>query len=209
MAICLFSLAGIPPLVGFWGKFEIFASALAAQRRDESRSFLVLAVIGVLNAAIGAYYYLRIVVVMYLTPAEGGGRRSRGGWPVAASVAACASLTVVLGIVLDACRGQRPAPPPDRPWPIPHPPAPQLPRSPARMGFIECELTISLAPRQWGEGALCILDFRLRISDCGMRGGVSSPSPRGSGERVPEGRVRGLSIGESNRPTNQVCHREV
>ncbi len=97
MAICLLSLSGIPPLLGFWGKFEIFASALAAQGLDDSWSFLVLAILGVLNSAVGAYYYLRIVVLMYLVPAKEE-LRFRGGWPVAASVAACAGLTVVLGL---------------------------------------------------------------------------------------------------------------
>ena len=92
----MLSLSGIPPLVGFWGKFEIFTSALAAEEMDESW-FLWLAIIGVLNAAIGAYYYLRIVVLMYLSPArEPIG--TRGGWPVSISVAACAGLTVALGL---------------------------------------------------------------------------------------------------------------
>ncbi len=97
LAVCLLSLSGIPPLLGFWGKFEIFASALAAQDLEQSWNFMILAVIGVLNAAVGAYYYLRIVVLMYLAPA---GEESRfgGGWPVAASVAACAGLTVLLGV---------------------------------------------------------------------------------------------------------------
>src|SRR5262249_7019083 len=80
-----------------WGKFEIFASALAARSLDDSWSMLALAILGVLNAAVGAYYYLRIVVLMYLSPAQDE-VRVRGGWPVASSVAACAGLTVVLGL---------------------------------------------------------------------------------------------------------------
>ena len=54
LAVCLLSLSGIPPLLGFWAKFEIFTSALAARGVDESWSFLVLAILGVLNAAVGA-----------------------------------------------------------------------------------------------------------------------------------------------------------
>jgi NADH-quinone oxidoreductase subunit N len=97
LSVCLLSLSGIPPLLGFMGKFQIFTAALAAQSGEESWSFLLLAVIGVLNAAVGAYYYLRIVVVMYFSPSREP-VRLRGGWPVALSVAACASLTVLLGL---------------------------------------------------------------------------------------------------------------
>ncbi|MGZ3316422.1 MAG: hypothetical protein ACXU95_03885, partial [Isosphaeraceae bacterium] len=64
---------------------------------DNSGPFTLLAVIGVLNAAVGAYYYLRIVVTMYLQPA----RQTvvpRGGWPVALAVGACASLSLILGL---------------------------------------------------------------------------------------------------------------
>jgi len=97
LAICLLSLSGIPPLAGFWGKLEIFASAFAADPDDNTGPFTLLAVIGVLNAAVGAYYYLRIVVTMYLRPA----RQTvvpRGGWPVALAVGACASLSLILGL---------------------------------------------------------------------------------------------------------------
>jgi NADH-quinone oxidoreductase subunit N len=98
LAICLLSLSGVPPLLGFMAKFEIFTAALAADGVDDSWIFIVLAVIGVLNAAVGAYYYLRIIVVMYYDrPREP--VQVRGGWPVAASVAVCTGLTVLLGLV--------------------------------------------------------------------------------------------------------------
>jgi NADH-quinone oxidoreductase subunit N len=58
LAIFMFSMAGIPPLVGFFGKFYVFLAAIEAQ-------LYVLAVVGVLTSVIGAYYYLRIVKLMY------------------------------------------------------------------------------------------------------------------------------------------------
>ena len=97
LSICLLSLSGIPPLVGFWAKFEVFSSLLAAAQRGEAGSFVVLAVIGMLSAAAGAYYYLRIVVVMYLRPSKEEVTLG-GGWPVAVAVGACASLTLFLGL---------------------------------------------------------------------------------------------------------------
>ena len=65
MAVCLFSLAGIPPLPGFWGKLRLFVAAFSASNRDDAPMFQWLALIGVINSAIGAYYYLKIVVAMY------------------------------------------------------------------------------------------------------------------------------------------------
>ncbi|HMB02772.1 MAG TPA: NADH-quinone oxidoreductase subunit N [Isosphaeraceae bacterium] len=99
MAVCLFSLAGIPPFAGFWGKFELFASAFSASHGRDARIFQWLAIIGVLTSAVGAYYYLRIVVVMYLRPAPTKAPlASRPGWPTVAAVAACAGLSVILGL---------------------------------------------------------------------------------------------------------------
>ncbi len=64
MTIFLFSLMGIPPTVGFAGKFYIFAGAVKS-------GYVWLAVIGVLNSAVSLYYYLRVMVAMYFRdPAE-------------------------------------------------------------------------------------------------------------------------------------------
>jgi NADH-quinone oxidoreductase subunit N len=62
MSVFLFSLIGLPLTAGFWGKFELLFGALTVPEH----LFWVLALIGALNAAIGAYYYLRIASVMYL-----------------------------------------------------------------------------------------------------------------------------------------------
>jgi NADH-quinone oxidoreductase subunit N len=97
LSICLLSLSGIPPLIGFWAKFEIFSSLLAAAQRGDSGNYIALAVIGMLSAAAGAYYYLRLVVVMYLRPAKDEVTLG-GGWPVALAVGFCAGLTLLLGL---------------------------------------------------------------------------------------------------------------
>jgi NADH-quinone oxidoreductase subunit N len=63
-AVFMFSLAGIPPLFGFWPKLMVFRAAIAS-------GYVALAVAGILGTVIGAYYYLRIVKVMYMDePAE-------------------------------------------------------------------------------------------------------------------------------------------
>ncbi len=80
LAAMMFSLAGVPPLAGFFAKFYVFAAAIKA-------GLYGLAVIGVLASAVGAYYYLRIVKLMYFDePAKAFDRpglvaaqRARGG----------------------------------------------------------------------------------------------------------------------------------
>src|SRR5262245_54075370 len=57
-AMLLFSLAGVPPLAGFFGKFYVFVAAIKA-------GLFTLAVIGVLTSVVGAFYYLSIIKVMY------------------------------------------------------------------------------------------------------------------------------------------------
>ena len=64
LAIFMFSLAGVPPLFGFWPKLLVFNAAVGA-------GYVALAVAAILGAVIGAYYYLKIVKVMYMDePAE-------------------------------------------------------------------------------------------------------------------------------------------
>ncbi|MBX6315882.1 MAG: NADH-quinone oxidoreductase subunit N [Isosphaeraceae bacterium] len=102
MGLCLFSLAGVPPLAGFWGKFVIFSSALTAghAHANDAPLFLLLTVLGVINAAIGAYYYLRIIMKMYLWPPSPATPRlePRAGWPTVLAVGACAGLSLLFGL---------------------------------------------------------------------------------------------------------------
>jgi NADH-quinone oxidoreductase subunit N len=64
LALFLLSLVGIPPTAGFVGKFYLFGAAVRS-------GYVWLAVIGVLNSAAAAYYYLRIIVNMYMREPEG------------------------------------------------------------------------------------------------------------------------------------------
>ena len=57
-AVFMFSLAGIPPLFGFWGKLVVFNAAIEA-------GMFPLAVIGIAASVIGAFYYLKVVKTMY------------------------------------------------------------------------------------------------------------------------------------------------
>ena len=64
LTILMFSLAGIPPLAGFWGKWYVFLAAIDAD-------LYALAVIGVLASVVGAYYYLRIIKIMWFDEPAG------------------------------------------------------------------------------------------------------------------------------------------
>ncbi len=62
LAILMFSMAGIPPMAGFLGKFYIFVAAVNA-------GFVILATVGLLASVVGAYYYLRLIKIMYFDEA--------------------------------------------------------------------------------------------------------------------------------------------
>jgi NADH-quinone oxidoreductase subunit N len=64
LTVFLLSLAGLPPLAGFIGKYYVFAAAIHAK-------FFTLTIVAVINSVIAAYYYFRIVRLMYLTPPAG------------------------------------------------------------------------------------------------------------------------------------------
>jgi len=92
-ALFLFSLTGLPFTMGFWGKLAVFYSAIATQ----DNRYIVAAVIGVINAAIGAYYYMRIVALMYLRESYTD-RRLQYTSPVFVAVLLCCLATLVGGV---------------------------------------------------------------------------------------------------------------
>jgi NADH-quinone oxidoreductase subunit N len=97
MCVFLFSLIGIPLTAGFTGKFLVFFGALAVPRPEHVTQARVLAVLGMINAAIGGWYYLRIIAVMYLRNPL---RTLRGRWtvPAVATLAICGVLTIGLSV---------------------------------------------------------------------------------------------------------------
>ncbi|HUA35941.1 MAG TPA: NADH-quinone oxidoreductase subunit N [Candidatus Binataceae bacterium] len=90
MALFMLSLTGVPPLVGFVGKFYLFSAAV-------HRGFVGLAVIGMLTSAASAYYYLSVIVAMYMQ--EGGAVEERPARPgIVAAIAIAAIATVLIGV---------------------------------------------------------------------------------------------------------------
>ena len=61
LLIILFSLAGIPPLAGFFAKFYIFVAVI-------EKSMYLLAVVGLLSTVVSAFYYIRIIKIIYFDP---------------------------------------------------------------------------------------------------------------------------------------------
>ncbi len=90
LAVALFGLAGIPPTVGFTGKFLIFISAIRAGEN-------ALAIIGILTAAVSIYYYLRLVAALYLQRAPSKQSRSIRSYEMILLVFSCV-LIILLGL---------------------------------------------------------------------------------------------------------------
>jgi NADH-quinone oxidoreductase subunit N len=91
MALFMLSLGGVPPLAGFMGKLFIFRSAV-----DSGLIFLV--VVGVLTSAVGAYYYLRVVVYMFMRPPPEQATLPGPQWGTELALAVTAAAVVLLGV---------------------------------------------------------------------------------------------------------------
>jgi NADH-quinone oxidoreductase subunit N len=90
MLVLLFSLAGVPPLVGFFAKYSVLLAAVDA-------GLVWLAVLGVIASVIGAFYYLRIVYLMYFGAQES--ELDRGGSGVLWGFLVVSAATMVLGVI--------------------------------------------------------------------------------------------------------------
>jgi NADH-quinone oxidoreductase subunit N len=102
LAVCLFSLAGLPPTAGFIGKFLLFRATIQA-------GFVGLALIGILSAIVSIYYYLKVIVSLYMRPAEVATIPIEIGFPAHLATATIFCLILWLGIMpspLLDCIGQ-------------------------------------------------------------------------------------------------------
>jgi NADH-quinone oxidoreductase subunit N len=87
----MFSMAGIPPFLGFWAK-------LAVLRATIQGDLMWLAIVGIVFAVIGCFYYLRVVKVMYFDPPPQDAPAPRQARPVRLVLAANALALLVLGL---------------------------------------------------------------------------------------------------------------
>lgn len=92
MTLFLFSLAGVPPAAGFIGKFYLFSGAV-------QQGYIWLAIIGVLNSAASAYYYLRIMVFMYFKESTEEFEWVHVSAPIALALVIAVAGTLIPGIV--------------------------------------------------------------------------------------------------------------
>ncbi|HKX23323.1 MAG TPA: NADH-quinone oxidoreductase subunit NuoN [Rhizorhapis sp.] len=92
IAIFMFSLAGIPPLFGFWAKFLVFDAAVGA-------GLTALAAIGIAASVIGAFYYIKIVKIMYFD--EPAPEYARGGSFVENGIITVCAVIIVFGYLLN------------------------------------------------------------------------------------------------------------
>lgn len=91
MALALLSLTGIPPTIGFAGKFMVFRGAVEA-------GYIWLAVIGVLSSVWSAYYYLRVIVYMYMIEPKAEWPETRVPFANGLALAVCFAFILLLGL---------------------------------------------------------------------------------------------------------------
>lgn len=108
MTVFMLSLTGMPPLVGFWGKLFVFRAAVEA-------GMSWLAIVGVINSAVSAFYYLGVVVQMYMrAPAEYSprlvGEESDAKKPAAVNLEVAIGTAVLLAMLLTVVLGLWPGP---------------------------------------------------------------------------------------------------
>jgi NADH-quinone oxidoreductase subunit N len=100
MTLALFSLAGIPPVAGFFGKFFLFTAAA-------QKGFYLLVLIAVLNTIISLFYYLLVVKAMFINKSESPIEKFKSDFPTSLALGICVAGLVVTGfasIIFEAIR---------------------------------------------------------------------------------------------------------
>ena len=108
LAVCFFSLIGLPLTAGFYGKFKLFFDAFSAPTATPMKNlYRAIVLLGAVNAAVAAVYYLRVIGVLYLRSPLKPGEPARG-YPALLAGVTCAAATLALGVfpqpLMDAAR---------------------------------------------------------------------------------------------------------
>jgi NADH-quinone oxidoreductase subunit N len=92
IAVAMLSLAGIPPLPGFVAKFLVFKNVIAA-------GYTLYAVLGLVGSYLGIYFYLRVIQLMFMSPAESTAAPARQRELMMPATVLCLAASIVLGVV--------------------------------------------------------------------------------------------------------------
>ena len=92
MLVAFLSLSGMPPLAGFIGKFYVFAAAMQS-------GMIWLAVVGIINAIIGVYYYMTVLKVVYLYRSEDEDKPIQVPRPYRVALITCVALILLVGVI--------------------------------------------------------------------------------------------------------------
>ena len=92
LSVFLLSLVGVPPLAGFWGKFLVFSAAIESK-------FILLAIVGVVNSVVAAFYYMRVIKCMYLDEPKAKEAEPRS-WSLQLALAVVMAGVLIAGIYM-------------------------------------------------------------------------------------------------------------
>ncbi len=99
LSLFLFSLAGIPPLAGFMGKYILFVTII-------KEGLVLFAILGILTSVVGAYYYIRVIVTMFFGKPEEPVAATTWNWAPVTGVAILAALVLLFGVYPSLITGQ-------------------------------------------------------------------------------------------------------